>query len=165
MEKGHNISEVNLFRDMSGFAIANAHDKPYTEYNAEDYFSLGVDAHQRQEFKRAIKYYSTAIELNPNYPDAYNNRGIARGTLGNYKGAIKDFDKAIELNSNYANAYNNRGIAKDKLGDHEDAIEDFDKAIELNPDYADAYNNRGVGIVRIKFNGFIEILYCAFVVA
>ena len=143
LEKGHNISEVNLFRDMSGFAIANAHDKPYTEYKAEDYFSLGVDSHQRQEFERAIKHYSTVIELRPNDNYAYINRGITKRYLGDHKGAIEDFNKAIELNPNYAKAYNNRGDSRKAIGDHKGAIEDFDKVIELDPNYTKVYNNRG----------------------
>ena len=233
LEEHYNISEVTLFRDISGFSLANAHNKIYTGYNEEEYSSLSVSAYQEQDFenvkyycseiikinpdnanayynrgiarsdlgdhKGAIEDYNEAIKLNPNDAYAYNNRGIARSDLGDYKGAIKDYDKtlklnpdfslaynnrgnakgklgdhegaiedydkAIKLNPNDAKAYNNRGVAKDKLGDHKGAIEDSDKAIELNPDYADAYNNRGFGIVRVKFNGFIVILYCAFMVA
>ena len=143
LEKNHNISEVNLFRDMSGFAIANAHDKPYTEYNTEDYFSLGVDAHQRQEIERAITYYSASIKLDGNYDKAYYARGNARGHLSDHKGAKEDFDKTIVLNPNYANAHYSRGIASGKLDDHKGAIENYNKALELNPNFAEAYNNRG----------------------
>ena len=95
LEKGHNISEVNLFRDMPGFAIANAHDKPYTEYSAEDYFSLGVDAHQSQEFKRAMIYYSASIKLDRNDEKTYYNRGIVRDELGDHEDAIKDSIKPL----------------------------------------------------------------------
>ena len=157
LEKGHNISEVNLFRDMSGFAIANAHDKPYTEYNAEDYFSLGVDTHQRQEFERAMTYYSASIKLDRNNDKTYYNRGIVRAELGDHEDAIKDYDKAIERNPDYVGAYNNRGVAKGKLGNYKGAIEDFDKAIELNPDYANAYNNRGFAKDNLSdYKGAIE---------
>ena len=52
--------------------------------------------------KEAIKDFSKAIKLNPNYALAYNNRGIAKDNLGLYEEAIKDYDKAIKLNPNYA---------------------------------------------------------------
>ena len=36
--------------------------------------------------------FNKAIELNPNYADAYYNRGNAKGNLKDYKGAIADFN-------------------------------------------------------------------------
>ncbi|WP_192808454.1 tetratricopeptide repeat protein [Microcoleus vaginatus] len=32
--------------------------------------------------------------INPNYAEAYNNRGIARSQLGDKKGAVADFNQA-----------------------------------------------------------------------
>ena len=91
--------------------------------------------------KGAIKDYDKALELNPDYANAYYNRGVAKGKLGDYKGAIEDFDKAIALNPNYADAYYNRGLARRDLGDHKGAEEDFAKAAELrnaNPPDSDS---------------------------
>ena len=56
LEEHYNISEVTLFRDISGFSLANAHNKIYTGYNEEEYSSLGVSAYQRQDFEN-VKYY------------------------------------------------------------------------------------------------------------
>ncbi len=48
---------------------------------------------------------------NPNYADAYNNRGNPITRRASTDRAIADYTRAIELNPNYADAYNNRGIA------------------------------------------------------
>ena len=45
-----------------------------------------------------------AIELKPDYADAYNNRGIARLDSGDLAGAIADYTKAIGLKPDYAYA-------------------------------------------------------------
>ena len=137
------ITEQRLFSDFAGFAMANAHNKEYTEYGADDYFSLGVTHHQREEYKKAIEYYDQVVAINPKLAEAYNNRGLAQAELGNHKEAIQDSDKAIEINPQDADAFNNRGIAKAKLGNHTEAIQDFDKAIEKNPQLAEAYFNCG----------------------
>ena len=92
----------------------------------------------------AIEAYSHVIELNPNNPNAYNNRGVAYSAKGDFDRTIEDYTKAIELNPNYAVAYNNRGGVYYLKEEYESAIVDFTKATELNPDYAVAYNNRGV---------------------
>ena len=137
------ITEQRLFSDFAGFAMANAHNKEYTEYGADDYFSLGLTHHQRGEYKEAIEYYGQAIEINPQDSKSYINRGTAKAVLGNRTEAIKDYDKAIEINPQYAEAYFNRGTIKAKPGNYTETIKDYDKAIEINPQYAEAYINRG----------------------
>ena len=52
-----------------------------------------------------------AIELDPKYVFAYNNRGNAYEKKGEHDLAIADFDKAIEIDPKYAFAYDNRGNA------------------------------------------------------
>ena len=48
--------------------------------------------------KKAIEYYRKAIELNPQFFQAYNNRGNAYRALKQDQKAINDYDKVIELN-------------------------------------------------------------------
>ena len=76
----------------------------------------------------AMKDYDKAIELNPNYSGAYNNRGNLRGDMGDVEGAMKDYDKAIELNPNYSKAYSNRAECYRRLAEKE---EDPTKKAEL----------------------------------
>jgi len=72
--------------------------------------------------------------LNPEYAEAYYNRGVAYGESGKVEEAIADYTKAVELNPESAEAYYNRGIAYGKSGKVEEAIADYTKAIELNPE-------------------------------
>ena len=143
LEKLYGIKEQQLFNDFAGFALCNAHDKPYNEFTAEDFFHLGITFQQQEDYKKAIDYYDKVIKYDPKYTSAYNNRGNAKRTLGDLESAISDYDKAIECNPKYINAYYNRGVVKRTLGDLEGAISDYDKAIECNPKYTNAYNNRG----------------------
>ena len=112
--------------------------------SAETYFTWGNTKYGLGDYKGAITDYDTAIRLNPDDADAYNNRGAAKGDLGQHFAAIADYDTAIRLNPDLAYAYNNRGIAKGNLGQYFAAIADYDTAIRLNPDLAGAYFNRGL---------------------
>jgi tetratricopeptide (TPR) repeat protein len=120
-----------------------AYNKTIKDLNAFECFEKGYAAGTSGNWADAVAAYSKAIELNPQYAEAYNNRGIANDDMGNYNQSIKDYNKAIELNSQYAKAYNNRGVAYYNLGNYNQAIKDYNKAIELNPQYAEAFNNRG----------------------
>jgi len=85
----------------------------------------------------AIQDFSKAIELSPNYTDAYISRGNAKADFKDYRGAIQDYTKAIELNPNIANAYYHRGLAKILSGQKDDGCLDLSKAGELG--HAEAY--------------------------
>lgn len=110
------------------------------------YFLMGLG-----KIESAIKAYSDAIELNPRYSAAYNNRGVVYVDIGEYNRAIKDFNTAIELNPNDFFAYNNRGNTYSIIDNINNAIKDFNKAITLKPDYANAYNNRGNAYVKTGY--------------
>ncbi len=63
----------------------------------------------------ALSDYNTAVRINPNYTEAYNNRGVVRADIGEHVSAISDYDIAIWLDPTDAIAYYNRGCAKKKL--------------------------------------------------
>ena len=61
------IMEEHLFNDFTGFALSNAHDRPYSDYEAEDSFSLGARFQQQGDLENAIEAYGQAIQRNPTY--------------------------------------------------------------------------------------------------
>ena len=103
-----------------------------------------------KQYEKAIADHNQAIEINPEYTKAYNNRGIAYTELKQYKQAMADFDLAIEIDPKYAETYFNRGRVYVRLKQYKRAIIDYDLAIEINPEYADAYNNRGTTYAELK---------------
>ena len=87
----------------------------------------------------AITEYDKAIALDPDFIDAYNNRGWAYGSKGEMDQAIADFDRAIELNPDDAEAYNNKGLSKLNLGQKDSGCLDLSKAGEMG--YMQAYGS------------------------
>ena len=98
---------------------------------AVEYFDSGYSKDELQEYQGAIADFSKAIELDPNYSSAYNNRGISKYNLQDYQGAIADYSKAIELDPNDSDAYYNRGLSKLKLNQKNSACLDWSKAAKL----------------------------------
>ena len=94
-------------------------------------------------FEELIDLLNKAIELNPDYPEAHNNLGIALQKRGDLNEAILSFNRALKLKKNFPEAYNNLGIAHQEQGELNKAITSFHKAIKLRPGYAEAHYNLG----------------------
>ena len=79
---------------------------------AKAYLSRGDQHSAIKDYDHAIADYSQAIRLNPDYAEAYNNRGLAYSLTGKTEmaNAIADYSQAIKLRPTYAYAYNNRGV-------------------------------------------------------
>ena len=108
---------------------------------AKEFLNRGDIYYAQGEYHKAIEEYTKAIELEPDYAEAYRYRGNAWARLGEFGRAIKDYRKAAYLES--AEAYYNGGNALANKGEYDKAIQSYTRAIEFKPDYAEAYYNRG----------------------
>jgi tetratricopeptide (TPR) repeat protein len=88
----------------------------------------------------AIVHYKKAIEIDPNYKDAYYNLG---NCYQENDEAIIHYKKVLELDSNYKEAYYNLGICYQETKNNDEAIIHYKNAIELDSNYKKAYNNLG----------------------
>lgn len=139
LRKAHGISTETLYNDLHGFIkYQTIHQSAYLEYGR------GRARQDSGDLKGAIDHYSRALTLNPEYVEAYNNRGITLSGLGKHAEAIEDFDDATRISPEFAQTYYNRGVAKVAQGKRGEAIADFDAAISVDSGYAEAYYNRGV---------------------
>ena len=85
-----------------------------------------------QRFDAAVASYELAIQLKPDYAEAYHNRGIALQALQRFDAAVASYELAIQLKTDYAEAYNNRGLALRGLRRLDAALASFEHAIKLN---------------------------------
>ena len=106
---------------------------PKSLISSNDYFDLGNYDYDIGNCKQAIIDYSKSIELNPGFPQSYNNRAYTYMRMQDYKDALPDLDQAIELNPNYIKALMNRGDIHNYYFaiDRKSAIADYEKAISL----------------------------------
>jgi tetratricopeptide (TPR) repeat protein len=100
-------------------------------------------ATEKGDFPTAEGYWTQLIELLPENPVGWSNRGNSKVSQNKLEEAIADFNKSIELAPDAADPYLNRGTAFEGQGRWEEAIADYKRVLELNPNDAMAYNNLG----------------------
>ncbi len=113
------------------FKVTNNYP-PMQTVTAMDYFEKGNYEYDIGNCTQAIADYTKSIELNPKYPQAYNNRAFTYMRMQENDKALTDLNRALEINPNYINALMNRGdVYRDRKGDKEAAIADYEKIISF----------------------------------
>jgi tetratricopeptide (TPR) repeat protein len=91
----------------------------------------------------AIFHYERAIRLEPNYADAYYNRGNVLFAKGRIVEAITDWEKTLQLQPNDADAHTCLGNAFLRQGSLNEAIAQYKIAVALGPQDPHSRNNLG----------------------
>ena len=106
--------------------------------------------YRKKDFLNALNIINKVIEINPNFAEAYNEKGGALNELKKLELAIESYDKAIKINPNYAEAYYNKGVVLQNSRKLESAIESYDKAIKINANFFQAYNNKAFALQKLN---------------
>src|SRR5208282_5822806 len=97
------------------------------------HYDRGIAYSRKGEVDKAITDYNAAIQLLPEYVEAYHGRATAYRDKELTEKAIADYDAAIRFAPDDAFAYENRGRAFLHVGKVDAAINDMAKAVSLAP--------------------------------
>jgi protein O-mannosyl-transferase len=120
------------------------HGKPNKHYNVGSAFvemNLADALARKGESDEAMVHYQQAITLEPNYADAYYNRGNLLLAKGQIDDAIADWEKTLQLQPNDADANTCLGNALLRKGSLNEAIAHYQTALALAPDDPHSRNN------------------------
>ena len=131
---------------------AAAVDEKARKAQAQKHLSKANDLAQNGKSKEALREYTLAIEANPSLSQAFFNRGMCWGKLGDYRNAVQDYSKAIDLSPNYSKAIRNRALAWEKLGASAKARDDFARLVELDP--KDVQILKHLGYIETKLRNY-----------
>lgn len=101
----------------------------------ENYFNRAADLYYKGNFEFSLKAFEKAIQLKPDWAEAWNNKGILLGKLGKHDKALKAAETAIELKPDLGGGWYTCACAYARKGNKEKAISDLKKAIKLDVSY------------------------------
>jgi tetratricopeptide (TPR) repeat protein len=94
--------------------------------------------------EEAIQYINKAVEINPDYYDAVNNRGNILSNMGRIQEALPDYLKCTKMQPDNVNGLCNLGITYAILKKTDEAIQAFNRVLTLSPQNSQGYFNRGL---------------------
>jgi tetratricopeptide (TPR) repeat protein len=108
------------------FAIASAQE-------FENKFREGSEAMRRGRFAEAAAAFERCTALEPSFPEAFMNLGLARLELGRYEDASKAFTRTTELKPDLRGANLFLGISRYRVNDFTGAVAAFRREAGIDP--------------------------------
>ncbi len=93
----------------------------------------GAQAMERQEMSQAIKHFTRAIEIDPKFAEAYNQRAIAHYLLEEFDESVADCQRTAELMPCHFGAWAGMGHCHAHQGNFREALRCYRKALAINP--------------------------------
>lgn len=133
---------------LAGFPAANFAQET-TDEDPVAAFNQAQDLHEKGDLEGAIKLYEKALKIEPAFPEAEFQRGIAELALRRPAEAEKAFRRAITLRETWTLPMTSLGsllIEKGEIGEAEKVLS---KAVEIEPQNAVALS----ALTELRVNG------------
>jgi len=100
---------------------------------AQEEFNRGQRAARESQPEEAIQAYRHAVEIHPQYFEAYEALGTVYMDQQKWAEAEESLKRCIEINSQYASAHAALGALYNRTNRPEEAIPELERSLELNP--------------------------------
>jgi tetratricopeptide (TPR) repeat protein len=100
---------------------------------ANQHVHRGTQALDRKEYACAISHFDRAIEIDPRFAEAYNQRGLAYYLTEEFGDSIRDCKRTVELMPCHFGAWAGMGHCFAQQGELGEAKHCYQRALEINP--------------------------------
>lgn len=112
------------------------------EGEAAGHNTLGLAAMRRESYREAYGHFMTALDILPDYAEAYMNLGILSQLKGDSRNAILNLKKALDLGTKQDDLiYNNLGKVYGEMHDDVNALAMFERALVSQVKVLPIYRN------------------------
>ncbi len=125
------IAPVPVTAEPSSPAVESRRQSP-AETSAQSEYNRGVRARVSKDWPAAVGAFRHAVDLRPDYADAWNELGYALRNMGRYEESLDAYDVALRLRPKFPEALEYLGEAYVKLGRLDDARRVLDRLRPLD---------------------------------
>lgn len=95
------------------------------------FFERGLSQLKNRNYADAIAQFNQAIQLDPNFKEAYSGRGFAQLQLGQLPQALSSYNQILQIDPMAAIAYSGLALVHARLGDDQQAKAETVKSASL----------------------------------
>jgi tetratricopeptide (TPR) repeat protein len=98
---------------------------------------VGIIQYFQKDFEDCVQTYAKALEIKPDFPGGWSNKGAAHQSLAQYHEAKYCYEQSFKYSSSIRDPINNYGNVMQCLGDFDVAKEYYQKALDFDPTYVE----------------------------
>ena len=107
--------------------------------DAHAFFERGVDAYKNDRDDEAVEDFKRAVELDPDFAEAYYRLGIAQHVVGqadeskkSFEQAVAAYEKITDREPKNSDAFFFLGLCYERLDEYEDAVDALKDAVKTS---------------------------------
>ncbi|HEY9670997.1 MAG TPA: tetratricopeptide repeat protein [Waterburya sp.] len=120
------------------------------EFNSDLWWNVGNELLDLGQFEEALASYNKAIEIKPDFYEAWISRGFVLANLGHYQDALTASNTAVKIKPDYPEGWYNQGVISGLLGSYEEALTSFKQLIAIEPNYYKAWERQGLALWSLR---------------
>jgi tetratricopeptide (TPR) repeat protein len=114
---------------------------------ATEYYSKGLDAAKKENYKKAVDYFEKAVKEDPEFAFAWDNLGVNYRRLGDFDKAIECYEKSLQIDPNGLMPLQNIPIAYQYKKEYAKAIAAYQRLAEIDKNNPEVFY--GIGNVYV----------------
>mgnify|MGYP003308245639 CR=1 FL=1 len=104
-----------------------------TQDSLTNLLAKGSEYMAQNELTSAHNVFSKAIELDPNWAEAWNKRATVLYLMGNLELSQSDIDMVLKLEKRHFGALSGQGLVQMKLKNYEKALSSYERVKKIYP--------------------------------
>jgi tetratricopeptide (TPR) repeat protein len=160
------FNDINIKMNDGGRAMKNGqYEEAFSNYEVvvkefpnftEAVYSMGLANFRLADFESAVKYFSEALELNPEHVNARTaidnvvkntfNEGNNSYRRGNLEGAMEAYHQVLGYDSTFVKAHYQIGVIEAKRGNLSVAIDSYSQAINIDSTFYQGWFALGLAL-------------------
>lgn len=105
-----------------------------SDKEATDFYNKGIDASEKGNYKKALKYYKKAVSIDDKFVYAWDNLGRTYRELHNYDKAIEAYKKSMAIDSLNPTPLMNIAVVYNYKKEFDNSAFWYNKLIEIDPE-------------------------------
>lgn len=118
----------------------------HDDAEVDEAMERGLKALAQDRHDDAVAAFSRAIELDPEFAEAWNRRATTYYLMDRYEASLSDIERVLELEPRHFGALAGRGLCLKALNRRRAALEAFEAALDVNPHMEGVY----LEIIRLR---------------
>jgi tetratricopeptide (TPR) repeat protein len=144
------VDEKSIVEEMNRLLEESGTPSKKDREAASKLLKKGIEAHDRQDYEKAISFYEKALERTPLSAVLYYEMGFSYNYLGIQEMALENVIRALVLDPKTEIFYVMKANILDDMGYEEEALTTYDQLLEIQPESYMGNLNKGISLLRLS---------------